>query len=434
MERLIQAKLFGDGLVEIQTEELVSRYNNCLDEIGVETTKLKSFHIDGVGWSPEISQEKNNTFYLSHGNANEYAIVITPEQYLKPIHFPFHSFDRYLMQVFFKACMNQIKDITGQAKAGIWIDMDQEFSYYQNPRDLLMIDSILVHAHATGGLMEAAESQRKLIQKFFKDDKWMDDKLIKALIESAEKYGDLRFRSLIIPTLPYSNIRSFYSQAFGGIYVFRDEIKSYSYLMAVEHESVKREYGLDEKNIFLTSSPDLIDLLLEEGITAINFNYYRDHLDVLRLKRECMVLNLMSEIHPEVFYHNLTSAQQDRYIHSIKDRLPEEFFEIERLIWGLDRNQEYQSANLSPALRRILAHPSYHLPEQIVEIVWQLLTDNEPLDILMLYTFNKRRFFLWYDKWVDSKKEWAVSVLKENYVPWVHRKARKETGNVFSHP
>ena len=56
------------------------RYNECLTDIGIEPTKLKKFHIDGWGWSPEVAKEKDDRFYLSHGIANPFAIIVSPEQ------------------------------------------------------------------------------------------------------------------------------------------------------------------------------------------------------------------------------------------------------------------------------------------------------------------------------------------------------------------
>ena len=56
--------LYEQQLLEISSPELVKRYNEGLEALGLKPTKLSSFHIDGRGWSPEISLEQNED-YLS---------------------------------------------------------------------------------------------------------------------------------------------------------------------------------------------------------------------------------------------------------------------------------------------------------------------------------------------------------------------------------
>ena len=89
---LIDSGLFGGGLALINTPRGVAMYNEALKGLGIEPTGLKTFQIDGIGWSPEISTEKGNRAYLTHGNANQIGIIVTPDQYRKPIHFPSNTF------------------------------------------------------------------------------------------------------------------------------------------------------------------------------------------------------------------------------------------------------------------------------------------------------------------------------------------------------
>ena len=72
MLKLIQSGLFGGRLFHVGTADLVKRYNDCLEDIGLQRTELKEFHIDGWGWSPEIAEEQQDRLYLSHGAANPY--------------------------------------------------------------------------------------------------------------------------------------------------------------------------------------------------------------------------------------------------------------------------------------------------------------------------------------------------------------------------
>ena len=57
MNKLKAANLYQSELIPV-SGKLVERYNQCLLKLGFEATKLKSFSIDGIGWSPEIAEEK----------------------------------------------------------------------------------------------------------------------------------------------------------------------------------------------------------------------------------------------------------------------------------------------------------------------------------------------------------------------------------------
>ena len=111
MQKLKDAKLYKGELVSLNTP-LVNRYNQCLKLIGIAPTALTQISVDGIGWSPEVAEEKGNLYYLNIGEANTNAIIISPEQHRKPVYFPFHSFDKDIMYGIFAAHKKAITDIT----------------------------------------------------------------------------------------------------------------------------------------------------------------------------------------------------------------------------------------------------------------------------------------------------------------------------------
>ena len=152
MKRLIDNGLFGAGLILLKTPEMIARYNATLRSLGLEPTALKQFSIDGAGWSPEIAHEQGDNFYLSHGVANQLAIIATPDQENMPIHFPFTSYDRRLMQAYFASFRQEIADLTGSTF--IFLDIDQEMVEFESPHDLLLIDNVVIRSKA-GNLIDA---------------------------------------------------------------------------------------------------------------------------------------------------------------------------------------------------------------------------------------------------------------------------------------
>ena len=140
MDKLIKANLYRSESISI-SGKLVERYNKCLLKLGFTKTKLKKFTIDGLGWSPEIAEEKGEKFYLNNGEANTHAIIITPKQKGLPVYNPFHSFDAELMKAVFKKHEKTINDITRDS--AICIDFDQKIDVFYEPLDVLRYKDIL---------------------------------------------------------------------------------------------------------------------------------------------------------------------------------------------------------------------------------------------------------------------------------------------------
>lgn len=414
MEILKQEELFGKGLIPVNTPELVDRYNACLADIGLEPTELEEFSIDGMGWSPEIAAEKADNFYLSHGGANQFGIILTPEQYKKPVYFPFHSFTRNLMKEVFDRYLRHIADITRET--GIWLDIDQDLSHYLSPMDLLMVDSILIHPFTVSRIMDAARNQRELIRKFTDTDGWFDPGFRKQIIDSAKKYGDLRYRSLIIPDIPFTDTRSFYTMAFEGVYLFRDILQQENSMLILENKELIKALGDDIKGVYAIDDPMLISNLIRERLVRIGLKYYQEHPDILDIKRECIFVDILSEQHPDINYDELSLGLKKRFVRQLTDYLPKEFFEVERLSKQI-RSGRLSRGRQSLEMMKILMHPEPGLPESVKDIVWQLITEIKPLDVTLLYTYNKSKFFELYQDWSLCKKNWAVKLIRKHYVP-----------------
>ena len=159
MQKLKQANLYRSELIPV-SGKLVERYNKCLVKLGFSETKLTSFSIDGIGWSPEIAEEKNDIHYLNNGEANPHAIIITPLQKGLPVYNPFHSFDRELMKLVFKTHDKKIQDITRDS--AICIDFDQNIDVFYEPLDVLKYKDVSINFHLIDNLDKAKKEQLAL--------------------------------------------------------------------------------------------------------------------------------------------------------------------------------------------------------------------------------------------------------------------------------
>ncbi|NNC94437.1 MAG: hypothetical protein HKN92_02675 [Chitinophagales bacterium] len=418
MERLIENGLFGRGLIHLNKPALVDRYNSCLEDIGLPTSALDNFHIDGWGWSPEIADEMENKFYLSHyGPANPYAIIISPLQEDRPIYFPYHSFDRRMMKEVFRQCGSQISDLT--TETAIWIDVDQEIMKYRSPQDLLMIESINLKFNSTSHLMKAAREQRELVRVFYDEENaWGDQQLHKKIIESCTKYGDLRFRSLDIPDIPFTNVRSFYSRAFEGVFIFRDlpgqkpllvfkgDVSQFS--GELHHGHI--EYSLHDKN--------LLDRLFTERLCDIDWRWYKENEDRIKRIQYCLLADAITEEYPDIKLREVTGPRRKRLILELEEKLKLEaaYFELDRIMKLLASKKNPDVKDLSDRCRMLLAHPYEFVPEVTKDVIWQLLVNMSPVDTYQTFLYDKELFYDEYQKWNHSKKNWSIHFLKQEYI------------------
>lgn len=418
MEKLVKAGLYGDGLIPVRTPRLVERYNQCLKDIGIEPAGLSGFDIDGMGWSPQVAEEKNDLYYLMHGDANPFTVILTPDQREKPIYFPVHSFDRDMMSTFFAKSLSEIADLT--ADTGMWLDLDNGISEYGNVADVLFLDTTTLRAHTAGPLREAVRAQRHLSERFLKEqDAWADEALRKEIIESAATHGDVRSRNVNIADIVYTHPRSFYihTKQFGVVYIFRESGESDTPIMVLEDQSQKPNIKKKQAQVFSLDDTSLPDYLLEAGLAEINLDFYRQHIQYLLDYYEMILIDAFVKEYPDVRYLSLNDAQKKRYIVTLHKNLPELFFELERLIKLLQSSGISGKYKISRALSHILMRPSSRLDRECQGVVWNIFGRMGLLGPLMLYTYDKNLFFAIYKDWHESKKEWSCELLRKFYVP-----------------
>lgn len=421
MQHLIPSGLFGRGLLPVQQPHLVDRYNACLEEIGLAKTYRTSFHIDGWGWSPEIAEEREDPFYLSHlGPANPYAILLSPEQRNMPIHFPYHSFDRDLMEEVFRTAGRQVEDLT--TSTALWIDVDQEISAYHEPRDLLMVEAITLRFSAAGGMMKAATAQRDLVKRFHSERlAWSDHTLLQGLAESVTAFGDLRYRSLDIPDIPYTNTRCFYTRAFGGIYVFRDLPTGMPLLVACDPdrsvlspEAATPQAAPQAHVEYRLEDPNLLGFLYREQLVDLQWTLYRDNPALLERLRDALLHRAIAEADGDVDLIGMPDGERKRWRLTLErdGLLPEVYNEVERMMLQLSRGMTPDLNAVSEDLSRALTHPHRRLSEGAWNTVRHLMVQLSQHDVVRLYAYDKPTFFSAYAEWPDNFRAWASEAVR----------------------
>lgn len=419
MELLKQNDLYRSGMIEIKTATRIKRYNGALASLGLEETKLKSFFIDGWGWSPEIASEKKDEFYLSHGLANPYALIVTPEQKSIAVYMPYHSFDKYMIQMTFDELKDQIHELT--MRTAIIVECDQEVSSYRSPEDLLGIEYFTLRFTTVDQLSEAKELQLKLERKFYDEEyTWADKILRDKLRGSYRKYGVLANKKFLLPPITYMEVDSFYTRAFDGIFLLRKLAGLRQPVLIYEKYSQKGNEirGQAAHHMeFNLEDPKLKSYLIEKNIIGVYADtIFRQVEDVERLMF-LELANILFTEEPDLDVSSLTKPQIRQKVNKYAQsgQLSEAYFEFEDVVSKLKKGQIIKLGKLPKPVFNKLIRPNPDFPKRVSRIIWRILLKIDPFDIFRLYIYDKEEFFKRYEMWPASKKLWAIKYIKPRY-------------------
>lgn len=410
MQKLKAANLYKSELIPV-SGKLVERYNKCLKTLGFSETKLQTFSIDGLGWSPEVAQEKNDMHYLNHGDANPHGIIISPLQKGKPVYLPFHSFDRDMMQHIFRTHGNKIKDITRDS--AICIDFDQDIDVFYEPLDVLKYQEVSITFRLIDNLLDVQKEQLQLIDKFNTDNNFIDENLHQHLLQSAKTYGDLRNRNLYLHPLHFS-VSSFYSRAFGGVYVLRDFIKP---IVVFEDADTHKEAIKDTTHdvlIYHIAQPELVDKLKSHLIIECHLADAVNEPSYERIKKYQLASFLKDTQHPIQDILNSKTLFKS-YLNKIDIAARKKVMGVELYLEKLKQSNAYKVEDLVDQSMYFALHkPHSSLGAEHRDLIHQLLINIAPKDVLFLYWYDKEQFYNDYQTWDTSFRDWVIETISDN--------------------
>lgn len=411
MQKLKEANLYRNELIPV-SGKLVERYNKCLLKMGFEETKLTKFSIDGLGWSPEIAQEKKNSFYLNNGEANTHAILISPKQKAVPVYNPFHSFDAALMKLVFKTHQETINDITRDS--AICIDFDQKIDVFYEPLDVLRYKDVVIKFHLIDALEKAKAEQLKLIEVFNIDNNFINENIHQQLLASAKKHGDLRNRKVVLEDINFTS-DSFYTKAFGGIYVLRDFIEP---ILIFEKEEAYKEAIKDTIHdvlMYHISHAELIDKLNSHKIIECDLEEEATKKRYERIKKYVFSTFLKEHKHP------IKDILEDPIL--FKSYLNKIDLSARKKVMGVELylDKKKVSKNINPKdsidenIYVAMHKPHSSLKPSHQDLIWNLLVSIAPKDVLFLFWYDKERFFELFKNLDESMKDWVIETIRNNF-------------------
>lgn len=410
MNKLKQANLYRSELIPV-SGKLVERYNKCLIKLGFSETKLKTFHIDGIGWSPEVAEEKNNLSYLNNGDANPHGIIISPLQKGKPVYLPFHTFDKDMMKYIFKIHGIKIKDITRDS--AICLDFDQGIDAFYEPLDVLKYNIVKVNFHLIDNLDKVKEAQLELVEEFNRSNNFISETMHQKLLDSAKTYGNLRHRDLQLHELQYTT-DSFYTRAFGGVYVLRDFIVP---IIVFEDEMWHKEAIKDTTHdvlIYHIQQSELIEKLRSHSIISCDLEAE------VKTERYNRIKNYMMFLHLKETQHPLNNILDDpilfkSYLNKLDITSRKKVMSVERYLEKIETSNQFKIADIiDDKLFYALHKPHSSLEPKHQDLIWKLLVNIAPKDVLFWYWYDKPDFYENFETWDDSFKDWVVETIRNN--------------------
>jgi len=407
MKRLIKAGLIYGNLFHVDSAALVGRYNRALGHLTGKKTGLTDFYIDISGFSPEVGDALNDPLYLNPNGCNRQFILLSPKQKTAPLLHPKFSTSRRILRQFIGENEPQLFALTARdAVAG---EMVNSVYNLDSAAKLFRIRQVEIEADTTRSHIEEAETLLRKIKQFeTQPDAWWDEALIGDMIELAKVSGDILQNPV---ALKHHSFRqdSFYSDHFGGIYIFRD--LPHPAAISVDDPDglgalpIDETIGFDDRNEiarFLEKN-DLVESII--STTGL------DTVALLQTRLDFILVDTAAHAGEDLT--GLDRMALRRATRRYLGDLPEAFHALGDLLRWVETGNDWPKITSE--------HPAYFYTLRAAQgahrnLVNMLLSDLCPLDFRQLFICHKEAFYRAYRTWPEAKKSYVVDFLSRTYI------------------
>ena len=406
MNRLITLGLMFGNLIEVSSPALVERYNRALKHLTGKTTKLKDFHIDLSGYSPEIGDELKDDIYLNPNGSNRQFILLTTAQKDAPLLNIKFSTSRGILQQFIETNEAQLFALT--ARDAVCGELQNSVYAVDTPAKLFDIRQITVEADTIGGHVADAGTLATLIARFRQEpDGWRDDVLVAEMITLAKKTGDVTRVPISLPAMTFAQA-NFWTSHFGGVYIFRD-VKFPAAISTLPWASLGDVPIAQVMDLTLRNQ---IADWLERNDLAEPIVQARgmDAAAVLRQKMDFILVEAADALGIEIGDARRTELRKIAY--KLGTSLPEEFLGLAALLRWVEGGGSWPKITSE--------HPAYFYTlrgraGKDRDLVNMLLAELSPMDVRQMFIMHKELFYALYARWSERKKTYVADFLAREY-------------------
>ena len=407
MMRLLKHGLIYAELFAVDTPAMVARYNAALKKLTGRETTLTEFMVDISGFAPEIAEEFGDELYLNPNGVNRQFILLSVAQKDCPLLNAHFSTSREILRRFIEANEAQLFALTARdAVAG---ELDNSVFDITAPSQLLDMRKITVKADTTGSHLKDAAALEGKISRFMEEkDAWYDDVLVAEMITLSHRTGDVTKHPVKLAETKYE-IGNFFTEHFGGIYVFRDlslpGIISRRPRDELGRLPLKVQTDMSDRRHVLAflNENNLVEYITNTGRT--------DAATILQQRLDFIMISTAADAGIDV---GSLSRTEIRALHKRGiEGLPQEYYTLADVLrWVTQGGRRPAIPADHPAAFYVLrARPG---PDR--DLVNMLIAEMAPLDARQLYIVHKQAFLAEYQTWPDAKKEYVAEFLAREYV------------------
>ncbi len=407
MMRLVKKGLMFGNLIPVMSEALVGRYNRALKHLTGKETALTEFHIDISGYSPEIGDEFGDTLYLNPKGCNQQFILLSTDQKTAPLLNSKFSTSRDIIRHFIEENEEELFALTArEAVAGELMNSVFDITA---PKDLFNINQIQVEADTIKEHVAGAEALRKKIDTFMrKDDAWWDDVLIADMIEMAKVTGNIQRHPVKLTAQTYAQ-GNYYTEHFGGIYVFRD-VKQKTVIAKHHHEGLS---DIPVANVLTFEDRAEIAAFLynHKLIELIVSDRDDDTAAIIRQKIDFIMIGTAAANGSDL--GDMTRQQLRKLEREYASAMPPAYHGLMDIWRWATMNGEYPRIEPDHDGYFYAFRSKQHDDRDLVNM---LLAELTPLDFRQLFICHKEAFYVAYQEWSEAKKDYVARFLHEEYV------------------
>ncbi|CAM5776966.1 hypothetical protein LMIY3S_05799 [Labrys miyagiensis] len=409
MKRLIEAGLMFGNLIEVSSPTMVSRYNAALEKLIGKRTALEEFHIDLSGFSPEIGDELDDIRYLNPEGCNRMFILLSLDQLRAPLLNAQFSTMRSVLRNFFQDNSKELMALT--VREAVLGELVHSMWRIKTPADLLELRSVEVEANTATDRLGDADKLARLIEAFRTgEDVWQDDAEIDEMIRLAGRVGDIGRNPVHLARTSYKQ-GNFYTNYFGGLYLFRN-IPYPAMLYRDVAAGFPKIDGVETKN--LANPVDVWHFLQLNGlITPIFEAADLDVKGLLRQRLDFMLVNALAD-QPDAPTELARLSRPDLRRIALRHirELPPEFDVIAQALRAAEEGIKPRRLPGPAEPGCFYLYRAAQQPDR--DLVNQILSEFTPLDIRQLFLCNKPAFYNAYQGWSERKQDYVVEFLSRD--------------------
>ena len=414
MQRLQSSKLIWSNLHPVDEPHLVERYAKAMRAFGLTMPDLDRFEIDMTGWSKEVADALGDRDYLDPARVNRRFIILSPFQARLPVVHTSFSNTNELMAEFFRENARVINALT--IRDVIYGEIEDTIARVETMEDLLSIEEVRFRVLSADDTVRKAAELRALADRLKSEpDAWRDDAMIERMVELAGDTGDIRRKELVPDRLVFRH-ETFWTDHFGGVYVFHDEGRT-TVIGDPSAPGFRRSRPWQVSYIDIGDADRVFDFLARTGRLDLPRSSWIDASGYLVHRSAMLVRDLIARFAPETDLNALTDADIRRFLRShtreiaADGRLPF-LTEAGRTI---EKRGTVDLAGVrDPRLRFLVVRAAPKHDDRW--LVNRLIAEFVPSDFVSNFVFHKPLFYRRYERRDDAFREHVVRTLESTYV------------------